>query len=868
VNLEAARAASTHLTQLGDMMQQPPPDLEQLAPTSATELHGRRVGPYLLESELGRGGMGSVWLARRVDGYYEAKVAIKLLVASWFGTEGAVRFRHEGKLLARLDHPNIARLLDAGITDLGEPYLVLEYVEGQRIDVYCANASLGLKLRIELFLELLSAVGHAHRNLIVHRDIKPANVLVTATGQAKLLDFGIGKLVQGEEELTSTGQRILTPQFAAPEQLLGEPVTTSTDIYALGLLLYVLLTGRLPHAGSPAELIRRITVGDTPPPPSVAMTRGRLGADLHPPIPPEITRALQREVRGDLDNVVLKALQPAPSERYEDVGAFAADLRRFLNHEPVSARPSTLAYRARKFMQRNRTSVIVSALLLLAIVIGSVTTISQTFEARRQRAEAEYQERSVELISDFLNLALFSEGGPDRPMLTMVERIERGIKLVESQYGNDPKFAGRMLLEMAGRLSTPGDMARPLKLLQRVYEFGVQAKDVDLMAQAQCTMVTSLLQSGMTPGAQQRLEVAQRLIASLPESQLDARVLCLVAQAKLEQLQRKREQAVATYQRALALFEREKATMRHGYTAVMTMLSGAYIDQSNFAAAITLTQRIAQLEEQSGRADTSEYLTTRQNAATLMSLVGEIKQSMAERERITPLMRKFSAADEMPLPYIANQAILLIRLARAPAALEMLAAPLQRVRAASNPAMLLQLLNLQSWAAHETHQPNRVADALQEAQTLLDQGLGGPGMRAQLEVRRAQLAMTRRDLAAAHEYIEQALKTAGYGAQRHERSLPRILMSAAEIALASSRTRDAERFAREALRLSEAVARGPDSSADVGESLLLLVKATPASPSAERLGQLQRAVRCLQNALGMEHPLTIEAQAVLTSLRA
>ncbi len=311
-------------------MMQPPHDHEEIG-TTEPNLLGRRVGSYQLESELGRGGMGSVWLARRDDGYYEGKVAIKLLVTSWFGTGGTARFRHEGKLLARLDHPNIARLLDAGITDLGEPYLVLEYVEGQRIDVYCANARLGLRQRIELFLELLSAVAHAHRNLIVHRDIKPANVLVTPAGQAKLLDFGIGKLVEDQDELTNTGQRILTPQFAAPEQLLGEPVTTATDIYALGLLLYVLLTGRLPHSGSPAELIRRITLGDMPPPSSVELSGARLGWEIHAaPIPPEIMRDLQRQLRGDLDNIVLKALQASPQQRYEDVGAFAADLRRYL----------------------------------------------------------------------------------------------------------------------------------------------------------------------------------------------------------------------------------------------------------------------------------------------------------------------------------------------------------------------------------------------------------------------------------------------------------------------------------------------------------------------------------------------------------
>jgi len=293
---------------------------DQMLPIGS--LSGRRVGPYLLQSELGRGGMGSVWLARRDDGQYDAQVAIKLLATAWLGRDGEIRFRHEGMLLARLDHPNIARLLDAGVTEQGEPYLVLEYIEGERVDDYCRKVGLQVRTRIELFLELLSAVAHAHRNLIVHRDIKPANVLVTREGKAKLLDFGIGKLVQGEEALTRTGHAVLTPEYAAPEQLLGEPVTTATDVYALGLLLYVILTERHPYLdamGSPAELLRRITTGAMPLPSSIAMTQLRAGA------PPVAHKSLQRELRGDLDNIVLKAMHSAPEQRYQDVGAFAAD---------------------------------------------------------------------------------------------------------------------------------------------------------------------------------------------------------------------------------------------------------------------------------------------------------------------------------------------------------------------------------------------------------------------------------------------------------------------------------------------------------------------------------------------------------------
>ena len=308
----------------------------QLPTRASVSFENRRVGPYLLRTELGRGGMGSVWLATRADGQYQGRVAIKLLASSWLGQEAEHRFRQEGTLLARLDHPNIARLLDAGVTDQGEPYLVLEYVEGEQVDAYCNRAGLDVRARIELFIDLLGAIAHAHRNLIVHRDIKPANILVDAAGKIKLLDFGISKLLEQQPNvlLTRAGETLMTPQYAAPEQLLGAPVTTATDIYALGLLLYLLLTGRLPYSAttSPLELMQLITTGIMPlpsrvatePRPDPAQSRGL--ANLH------------RQLRGDLDNIILKAVHAAPERRYQDVVAFAADLRHYLNHQPVSAR--------------------------------------------------------------------------------------------------------------------------------------------------------------------------------------------------------------------------------------------------------------------------------------------------------------------------------------------------------------------------------------------------------------------------------------------------------------------------------------------------------------------------------------------------
>jgi len=338
-------------------------------PSPPASLAGQAIGAYTLTSLLGQGGMGNVWLARRSDGRFEGAAAVKLLNASLVGRAGAERFRREGSILARLAHPHIARLLDAGVSPSGQPYLVLEYVEGEPIDRSCDARALSIEARLRLFLDVLEAVGHAHTNLIVHRDIKPSNVLVDREGRVKLLDFGIAKLLEGEGEggaataLTREGGRALTPEFAAPEQIIGGAVTTATDVFALGTVLYILLSGRHPAAGalgSPAEIVKAI-VDAQPPRVSDTFTAGRTAASENRRRAAEARGAtpdaLRRELRGDLDTIVAKTLKKDPAERYPSVTALAEDLRRFLRHEPIGARPDTLRYRAAKFVRRNGLAV-------------------------------------------------------------------------------------------------------------------------------------------------------------------------------------------------------------------------------------------------------------------------------------------------------------------------------------------------------------------------------------------------------------------------------------------------------------------------------------------------------------------------------
>jgi tetratricopeptide (TPR) repeat protein len=355
---------------------------EPARPIHEPTLEGQTFGTYTVKSLLGQGGMGTVWMAERTDGRFERRAAIKFLNIALVGRGGEERFAREGRILGCLTHPRIAQLLDAGVSGHRQPFLVLEYIEGVPIDRYCDDRALDAAARVDLFLEVVSAVAFAHMNLIVHRDIKPSNVLVDRDGQVKLLDFGIAKLLQdGDDGATVTqAGAALTPAFAAPEQVSGGGITTATDVYALGVVLFVLLTGKHPAGDEPrsqAELIKAIVDQEAPRPSAVA---------------PEAFRSV---IRGDLDTIVLKALKKAPAERYGVVTGLADDLRRWRRHEPISARPDTVAYRIGRFARRNRLAVGGTLLLLASLSIG-------LYIVNQQRAVAETRFRLVRQIANEL----------------------------------------------------------------------------------------------------------------------------------------------------------------------------------------------------------------------------------------------------------------------------------------------------------------------------------------------------------------------------------------------------------------------------------------------------------------------------------
>ncbi len=428
-------------------------------------LIGRRVGAYEIVGELGRGGMGAVFLGKRVDAQYEQRVAIKF-VRGIESRERLQRFRAERQILATLNHPSIARLLDGGETAEGIPFLVMEYIEGRPIDAYCDQNRLPIRDRLRMFVSVCEAVQYAHEHLVVHRDLKPDNIMVTADGEVKLLDFGIAKLLDetsAEIPLTLTGARALTPEYASPEQIRGEPVTTASDVYSLGVLLYGLLAGIRPYridTEKPSE-IERIVCDTDPERPSARVTQIRVGGDLTAQSLEEISaqRAthpprLRKELAGDLDNIVLMAMSKEPERRYAFAAQFAEDIFRYLGGLPVAARADTLRYRLGKFARRNAAMVAAGstlALVLIGSTIVSLTLYNRAENARREAVQermiASRERTTAVATSEFLQDLLSSVDPGEatgRPDITIREALDDASARLEAELAGEPEVAAAL----------------------------------------------------------------------------------------------------------------------------------------------------------------------------------------------------------------------------------------------------------------------------------------------------------------------------------------------------------------------------------------------------------------------------------------
>jgi serine/threonine-protein kinase len=468
---------------------------------------GDRVGPYELTELIARGGMGEVYLARRADEAFNKQVAVKVLHRALATPRSLRRFRQERQVLAKLDHPNVTRLLDGGTTPQGVPYLVMEYVEGSPIDRWCDDQQLPVPKRLALFREVCAAVQYAHRNLVVHGDIKPANVLVARDGTVKLVDFGISRLLESDDEAagrTRTAVRAMTPEYASPEQVRGEPLTTAADVYSLGVVLYELLCGRRPHelGGCPAYEADRAICEETPSPPSTAVSRaaGTTTADAHVSTSiiaqrrHESPRRLRRLLAGDLDTIVLTALQKDAARRYGSVEQLAEDVRRHLEGHPVRARRDTFGYRAVKFLRRNRLQVAAALAVGLAVAAAMAGVWAGSVRARQALRVAEAERNAAidakaeaqEVLGFFQQMLVSSNPYRSGRPTTVLELI------VDAEHRIERELAGKPAVEAGVRLAIARSYASLMTWppvaahLERALPLYRQTQGADAPAVAEC----------------------------------------------------------------------------------------------------------------------------------------------------------------------------------------------------------------------------------------------------------------------------------------------------------------------------------------------------------------------------------------------
>lgn len=858
-------------------------------------LAGQAIGAYTLRSQIGQGGMGSVWLAERSDGRFQGAAAVKLLNASLVGRDGEARFRQEGSILARVRHPHIAHLIDAGVSPMGQPYLILERVDGERIDRYCDAKNLGIEARIFLFLDVLTAVAHAHANLVVHRDLKPSNVMVGTDGQVKLLDFGIAKLLESDTggtltALTRAGASMLTPEYASPEQLTAGDVTTATDVYALGVLLYVLLGGRHPVGAatlrSPADLLKAI-VDTEPPRLSDAVARTEQASETltdNAARRSTTPQKLRRLLRGDLDTIVAKALKKNPQERYASVTALADDLRRYLDHQPISARPDTLAYRAAKFVRRNRTPVALAALALAALAAGLVGTVTQARKATRQAALAETQRSRAdqeartageqrdfalrqlsraEAIND-LNAFLLSDAAPSGKPFTVGELLARAERIVDRQHGETGENRVEMLIGIGRQYQTQDEDDKALRLLAKAYELARTLPERSIRAKAACALASAIAQAGEHERAEGLLREAESELPTEPQFALD-RVFCLL-----------RGGEVARWVDPNAAIERVQAAQRLlnesrlpsallGLRVSMDLAESYRMADRNREASRAFEEASVRLASL-GRDDTETAGTLLNNWGLAVQFLGQ----PLEAERLFRRAIRISSADgteETVSPMLLNNlARALMELNHLPEARDYAERAYAKARRSGGEMVASQALNVRATIYRELGDLTRAEEMLSELEPTWRRLFpAGHLAFVTLASQRGLMAQARKDFPAAIASADRAVALAEANPQGAS-YLPIFLLRRSNLEIEMRRLEEARADAARALAMEQqAVGRGTFSSR-CGRAHLALGRALLAQGKFdEARTAFASALEHLQPSLGADHPETRSARQSIAS---
>jgi serine/threonine-protein kinase len=837
-------------------------------------LAGKTIGAYTLRSPIGQGGMGTVWLAERSDGRFQRRVAVKFLSIGFSG--GGERFKREGNIVGRLTHPHIAELIDAGVSSPGQPYLVLEHVDGDHIDRFCDERKLDVEARVRLFLDVLDAVAYAHTNLIVHRDIKPSNVLVRNDGQAKLLDFGIAKLLEGEghagavTQLTREGGGALTPEYAAPEQVTGGPVTTATDVYALGVLLYVLLTGQHPagkRTHTPADLVKALV--DTEPPrlsSVVALTRPDTEA-LNAIAARRTTTPdkLSRLLRGDLETIVGKALKKKPQERYASVTALADDLGRYLRHEPISARPDTVAYRTGKFIRRNRMAVALTALAFAATLAGVVGTLLQTRTARRQRDFAFRQLSRAEAIND-LNSLLLSDLAPSGKPFTVEELLTRAEHIVGRQHGGNNADHVELLISIGRQYTVQDEYEKARELLEEAQRLSRALPEPSTRARASCALAQALSRGADLPRSEALFQEGMRELPGDSMFALD-RITCLLRGSEIAQNRGDASEGIARAQAAGRLLNQWpfRSELLELDTAVT--LAAAYRTAGRLREASEAFEQAAVGLAALGRDDTQRAATVFNNWGVALTVDGRPIEAEKVLGRAIAIGRDNQGEQTVSPMLLVNYARALQDLERLKEAADYAERGYAKARQEGDNMAIGQSLLLRASIYRGQGDLGQSTQMLSEVEQRLRRSLpAGHIAFASLASQQALNAQARGDTGAALQLANQAVAIAEASVKAGHAGgfyLQAFLIHRSEIELKLGHGDQAAADATRVLsQLQEGMHAGTFSSY-LGRAYLALARALDAQGKHDEARAAARsATEQLQNALGPDHSDTRSARQI------
>ena len=838
----------------------------------APGLAGQRVGAYKLLSQIGQGGMGSVWLAERSDGRFERQVAVKFLNIALIGKGGEERFTREGSILGRLAHPHIAELVDAGVSAAGQPYLVLEYVEGDHIDRYCDQRKLDVEVRVRLFLDVLVAVAQAHANLIVHRDLKPSNVLVRNDGQVKLLDFGIAKLLEGEGQdgaatvLTVEGGRAMTPEYAAPEQLRGEPVTTATDVYALGVLLYVLLTGQHP-AGTgphtPADLVKAIVDTEpTRPSDTVSPTRANVEITTTNATKRATTpEKLRRLLLGDLDTIVAKALKKNPQERYISVTALADDLGRYLRHEPISARHDTFAYRAAKFVRRNRTAVLLATLALVATLAGVAGTLVQARRARQQRDFAFAQLARAEAVND-LNSFVLSDAAPSGKPFTVNQLLGRAEQIVEQQRGDNASRVA-LLVAIGRQYHTQDEDAKARRVLEEAYQLSRGLSEPSPRAQASCALGSAVAKEADRQGAEDLIEEGLRELPDQAQFAPD-RAFCLLRGSEVARGQGAAQKAIERARVAQGLLKSSPLRSEILDLRALMDVAESYRVAGQYRDAIPVFEQASIAMDSLGRGNTETAGTLLNNWALTLQLFGRPLEAEKLFRRAINISSAGQSEEAVSPMLLNNYARTLRDLARLDEAAVYAERAYAKARQSDARVVLQQSTAMRARIYRDQHDFVRAAAMFAEVEPMMRRNLppGHAGF-ALLASEESLLELERGNLEAALRLANEALTMmeAAVKSGNGPEAIPWLLVRRSDVELLLNRPNEADADASRALSLLQGVAQPGTFSSHLGHAYLSSGRALQAQGKREEARTAFRsAAEHLQNTVGPDHPDTRAAR--------